>query len=116
MLGLFSVSVPVTAVTGTASFKFISKLPVFILCVRCFLERETKEVILLYNYLSPESFPSLIWRREVVLPDHPLLTPLTLARFLPVLHPEITRYQPSTRHNSPPKRASVSHGKAAHGI
>lgn len=43
---------------------------------------------------------------------HHLLTPLTLVHFLHVLHPMITQPQPPTRHNSPPKTASPSHGKA----
>lgn len=53
-------------VCGTAGFEFISELPGFILYVRCFLKKQTKEVILLHDSLSLESFPGLGWRGDAV--------------------------------------------------
>lgn len=90
---------------GTAGFEFISELPGFILYVRCFLKKQAKEVILLHDSLSPESFSGLGWRGEAVLGGPP--TAFCLCFALPVPHPLVMHHQQLT------KSARV-HKKALH--
>lgn len=107
VLGLLSVSVPVTAVTGTASFRFISKLPVFILCERCFLKKPKK--LFYYTILchqspflvlfggerwSRDSQTILFWLRLPLLAFCPCCTP----RSHDISHPHDT----TAHQNEPP--------------
>lgn len=89
---------------GAAGLTFIPELPVFIPRERRFLQKQTRDVILLHDSLSPEPFPGLIWRREVVLqvPDHHLLPRSPLPAFCPCVTPRSHRGSPPPRPAAPP--------------